>query len=93
MIIVKTLIIKMTFKVIMFALKRKKALYRFNVGEVLICRGDNTSFSSSLNGSFNIFEQQNQASLFYKADRKRKACATSQVVFNFIEKSYLGIVG
>jgi hypothetical protein len=57
----------------MFALKRKKALYRFNIGEVLICRGDYTSFCTALNGSLNIFEQQNQASLFYKADRKCKA--------------------
>ena len=93
MVIMEALVIEVTFKIAVLALKRKEALYRFNVGKVLICRGNNTPLRSALNRCFNIFKQQNKTSLFDKADRERKRLASVQVVLYFIEKCYLGVVG
>ena len=67
----------MTLKVAVLALKCKKALYRFNVGKVLICRGNNTSLRSALNRCFNVLEQQNKTGLLDKADRERKRLASA----------------
>ena len=92
-IIVKALVIEMTFEITVLALKRKEALYRLNVGKVLICRGNNTPPRSALNRCFNVLEQQNKTSFFDKADRERKRLAPAQVVFYFIEECYLGVVG
>ena len=89
----EALVIEVTFKIAVLALKRKEALYRLNVGKVLICRGNNTPPRSALNRCFNIFKQQNKTSLFDKADRKRKRLTSAQVVFYFIEECYLGVVG
>ena len=93
MVIVEAFVIEMTLKIAVLALKRKEALYRLNVGEVLICRGNNTSLRSAFNRRFNILEQQNKTSFFDKADRERKRLASTQVVFYFIEECYLGVVG
>ena len=92
-VIVEALIIEMTLKIAMLALKRKETLYRLNVGKVLICRGNNTPLRTAFNRCFNILEQQNKASLLDKADRERKRLAPAQVVFYFIEECYLGVVG
>jgi hypothetical protein len=92
-IIVEALIIEMTLKIAVLALKRKEALYRLNIGKVLICRGNNTPLRTTLNCCFNIFFQQNKTSLFDKADRERKRLAPTQVIFYFIEECYLGVVG
>ena len=92
-IIVEALVIEMTLKIAVLALKRKEALYRLDIGKVLICRGNNTPLRSALNRCFNVLEQQNKTSLFDKADRERKRLASTQVVFYFIEKCYLGVVG
>ena len=91
--IVEAFIVKMAFKITVLTLKRKKALYRLNVCKGQVCRGDNTAFNTTYNSTFYIFEQQNTASLFDKADRECKRLAFSQVVFYFIEKCYLGVVG
>ena len=93
MVIMEALVIEVTFKIAVLALKRKEALYRLNVGEILICRGNNTPLRSALNRCFNILEQQNKTSFFDKADRERKRLAPAQVVFYFIEECYLGVVG
>ena len=92
-VIVEALVIEMTLKVAVLALKRKEALYRLNVGKVLICRGNNTPLRSALNRCFNIFKQQNKTSLFDKADRERKRLASAQVIFYFIKECYLSVVG
>ena len=92
-IIMEALIIKMALKIAVLALKRKEALYRLNVGKVLICRGNNAPLRSTFNRRFDIFKQQNKTSLFDKADRERKRLAPTQIVFYFIEKCYLGVVG
>ena len=89
MVIVEAFVIEMTLKIAVLALKRKEALYRLNVGKVLICRGNNTPLRSALNRCFNILEQQNKTSLFDKADRERKRLASAQVVLYFIEECYL----
>ena len=93
MIIVEALIIKMTLKIAMLALKRKEALYRLNVGKVLICRGNNTPLRSALNRRLNVLEQQNKTSFFDEADRESKRFAPAQVILYFIEECYLGVVG
>ena len=93
MVIVEALVIEMTFKITVLTLKRKEALYRLNVGKVLICRGNNTPLSTTLNCRLDILEQQNKTSLFDKADRERKRLASAQVIFYFIEECYLGVVG
>ena len=93
MVIVEALIIEMTLKIAVLALKRKEALYRLDVGKVLICRGNNTPLRSTLNRRFDIFEQQNKTSFFDEADRESKRLAPAQVIFYFIEECYLGIVG
>ena len=93
MVIVEAFVIEMTLKIAMLALKRKEALYRLNVGKILICRGNNTPLRSALNRCFNIFKQQNKTSLFDKADRERKRLTSAQVVLYFIEECYLGVVG
>jgi hypothetical protein len=92
MVIVEAFVIEMTLKIAVLALKCKEALYRLNVGKVLICRGNNTPLRSALNCCFNIFEQQNKTSLFDEADRERKRLAPAQVVFYFIEECHLGVV-
>ena len=92
-VIMEALIVEMTLKIAVFALKRKEALYRLNVGKVLICRGNNTPLRTAFNRRFNILEQQNKTSLFDKADRERKRLAPAQVILYFIEDCYLGIVG
>jgi hypothetical protein len=89
----ETLVIEMTLKIAVLALKRKEALYRLNIGKVLICRGNNTPLRTAFNRCFNILEKQNKTSLFYEADRERKRLASAQVVFYFIEECYLGVVG
>ena len=89
----EALVIEVTFKIAMLALKRKEALYRLNVGKVLICRSNNTPLRSALNRRFNVLDQQNKTSLFDEADRERKRLASAQVVLYFIEECYLGIVG
>ena len=88
----EALVIEVTFKIAVLALKRKEALYRLNVGEILICRGNNTPLRSALNRRFNIFEQQNKTSLFDEADRERKRSASAQVILYFIEECHLGVV-
>ena len=93
MVIVETFVIEMALKITVFALKRKEALYRLDIGKVLICRGNNTPLRSALNRCFNVLEQQNKTSLFDEADRERKRLASAQVVLYFIEDCYLGIVG
>ena len=93
MVIVETFVIEVTFKIVVLALKRKEALYRLDIGKVLICRGNNTPLRSALNRRLDILEQQNKTSLFDEADRKRKRLAPAQVVLYFIEECYLGIVG
>ena len=93
MVIVETFVIEVTFKIAVLALKRKEALYRLNVGKVLIRRGNNTPLRTAFNRCFNVLEQQNKTSLFDKADRERKRLAPAQVVLYFIEECYLGIVG
>ena len=85
-IIMEALIIKMTLKIAVLALKRKEALYRLNVGKILICRGNNTPLSTAFNRRLNILEQQNKTSLFDKADRERKRLAPAQVVLYFFEE-------
>ena len=92
-IVVEALIIEMTLKIAVLALKRKEALYRLDIGKVLICRSNNTPLRTAFNCRLNVLEQQNKTSLFDKADRKRKRLAPAQVVFYFIEECYLGIVG
>ena len=89
----EALVIEVTFKIAVLALKCKEALYRFNIGKVLICRGNNTPLRTALNRRFNILEQQNKTSLFDEADRERKRLAPAQVVLYFIEECYLGVVG
>jgi hypothetical protein len=89
----EALVIEMTLKIAVLALKRKEALYRLNVGEILICRGNNTPLRSALNRRFNILEQQNKTSLFDEADRERKRLTSAQVVLYFIEECYLGVIG
>ena len=89
----KALVIEVTLKIAMLALKRKETLYRLNVGQVLICRGNNTPLRSAFNRRLNILKQQNKTSLFDKADRERKRLASAQVVLYFIEECYLGVVG
>jgi hypothetical protein len=91
-VIVEALVIEMTLKITVLALKRKETLYRLNVGKVLICRGNNTSLRSTLDRCLDILEQQNKTSLFDEADRERKRLAPAQVVFYFIEECYLGVV-
>ena len=93
MVIVKALVIKMAFEIAMLALKREEALYRLDIGKVLICRSNDTPLRSALNRRLNILEQQNKTSFFDKADRERKRLAPAQVVFYFIEECYLGVVG
>ena len=93
MVIVEAFVIEMTLKIAVLALKRKEALYRLNIGKVLICRGNNTPLRTAFNRCFNILEQQNKTSLFDKADRERKRLASAQVVLYFIEECYLGVVG
>ena len=92
-VIVEAFVIEMTLKIAVLALKRKEALYRLNVGKVLICRGNNTPLRSALNRRFNIHEQKNKTSLFNEADRERKRLASAQVILYFIEESYLGVIG
>ena len=89
----EALIVEMTLKIAVFALKRKEALYRLNVGKVLICRGNNTPLRTTLNCCFNIFYQQNKTSLFDEADRERKRLTPAQIVLYFIEECYLSVVG
>ena len=89
----EALVIEVTFKIAVLALKRKEALYRLNIGKVLICRGNNTPLRTAFNCRLNILEQQNKSSFLYKADRERKRLASAQVVLYFIEECYLGIVG
>ena len=89
----ETLVIEMALKIAVFALKREEALYRLNVGKVLICRGNNTSLRSTLDRCLDILEQQNKTSLFDKAARERKRLASAQVVFYFNEECNLGLVG
>ena len=89
----EALVIEVTFKIAVLALKRKEALYRLNVGKVLICRGNNTPLRSAFNCRLDIFEQQNKPSLFDEANRECKRLAPAQVVFYFIEECYLGVVG
>ena len=93
MVIMEAFVIEVTLKIAMLALKRKEALYRLNVGKVLICRGNNAPLRTALNRRLDILEQQNKTSLFYKADRERKRLTSAQVVLYFIEKCYLGVVG
>ena len=93
MVIVEALVIEVTLKIAMLALKRKEALYLLNVGKVLICRGNNTPLRSAFNRRLNVLEQQNKTCLFYEADRERKRLASAQVVLYFIEECYLGVVG
>ena len=77
MVIMEALIIKVTFKITVLALKRKEALYRLNIGKILICRGNNAPLRTTLNSRLNIFEQQNKTSLLDKADRERKRLASA----------------
>ena len=64
MIIVEAFIIKVTFKIAVFTLERKETLNGFDVGEILICRGNYSTIRASFDRCFNISEQQNKASLF-----------------------------
>ena len=91
-VIVEALIIEMTLKIAMLALKRKEALYRLNIGKVLICRGNNTPLRTAFNRRLDILEQQNKTSLFDEANRERKRLTPAQVVLYFIEECYLGVV-
>ena len=75
MVIVETFVIEVTFKIAVLALKRKEALYRLNVGKVLICRGNNTPLRTAFNCRLDILEQQNKTSLFDETDRERKRLA------------------
>ena len=93
MVIMEAFVIEVTLKIAMLALKRKEALYRLNVGKVLICRGNNTPLRTALNRRLDILEQQNKTSFFDKADRERKRLASAQVILYFIEECYLGVVG
>jgi hypothetical protein len=92
-VIMEALIVEMTLKIAVFALKRKEALYRLDIGKVLICRGNNTPLRSAFNRRLNVLEQQNKTSFFDEADRESKRFAPPQVVFYFIEECYLGVVG
>ena len=76
-VIMKALIIEVTLKVAVLALKRKEALYRFNIGKILICRGNNAPLRTAFNSRFNILEQQNKTSLLDKANRKCKRLASA----------------
>ena len=92
MVIMKTLVIEVTLKVAVLALKRKEALYRLNIGKVLICRSNNAPLSTAFNRRFYVLEQQNKTSLLDKADLERKRLTSAQVVFYFIEECYLRVV-
>ena len=92
MVIVEAFVIQMTLKIAVLALKSKEALYRLNIGKVLICRGNNTPLRSALNRRLNVLEQQNKTSFFDEADRESKRLTPAQVVFYFIEECYLGVV-
>ena len=92
-IIMKTFIIEMAFEIAMLALEREEALDRFDVSEILICRGNDTPIRTAFHRCFDILEQQDKTSLFDKADRKGECLATAQVVLYFIEKCDLGVVG
>ena len=93
MVIMEALVIEMTLKIAMLALKRKEAFYRLNVGKVLICRGNNTPLRTAFNRRFNVFKQKNKTSFFDEADRERKRLTSAQIVLYFVEECYLGIVG
>ena len=71
-IIVEALIIEVTLEIAVLALKCKEALDRFDIGKVLLCRGDNTAFCATFHSRFNILEQQDKASLLDEADRCRE---------------------
>ena len=73
----------MAGKVFASVLKSIEALQRLDIGEILVSRGDQASFCSAFHSSFNIFEQQNKASLLNKADRKIKGTAMAQIILYF----------
>jgi hypothetical protein len=72
MIVLEAFIIEVTFKIAVFTLESKETFNGFDVCKILICRGNYSTIRASFDRCFNIFEQQNKASLFYKADRKRE---------------------
>lgn len=70
--IMETLIIEMTLKIGISAHESIKTLQRLDVSKILIGRSDNTSLTAPFHRRFDIFKQQNQASLLDKADQKQK---------------------
>ena len=82
-IIVEAFVIEMTFEIAVLALKCKEAFDRFDIGEVLIGRGNDTAFCASFNSCFDILEQKDKASLFDEADRKGECLTAAEVVLYF----------
>ena len=68
----EALMIQMALEIGTTIHQRKEALQGLDIREVLIGRGDDATGSPTFHGSFDVFEQQNKASLFDKADRKAK---------------------
>ena len=63
-----------------------------NICEILISRSNDPASTSTFHGSLNIFEQQNKASLFDKADRKTERITPAQIILDFVKEGELGIV-
>ena len=73
--IMEALIIKMTLKIGISAHESIKTPQRLDVSKILIGRSDDTSLTTTFQRRFDIFKQQNQASLLDKADRKTEGSA------------------
>lgn len=91
--IVKALVVQMALKIGAPYHKGIKAFQGFYVRKVLIGGGDNPPRTPPLHGGFNVFEQQNKASLFDKADGKGKGAAPPQILPDFLQKRDLCVVG
>ncbi len=72
--------------------ERIETVQRFNICEILICRGDNSPFTPSLHSSFNIFVKQNKTSPLDEADRKEKGRTMPEIVLNLFQKCCFCII-
>jgi len=88
----EALVIQMAREIRAPALQCEEAFQGLNVREILIGRGNDTSNSTTLDGCFNIFEQQNQASLLDEADREIECRAAAKAILNLLKKGNLRVI-
>ena len=90
--VVETLVIQMAFEVLASSLKRKEALQRLNISEILIRRRYNPSLGSTLNRRLDVLEQENQPGFLDEAHRKTKRAAMAQTILDFLKERRFRII-